>query len=80
MSRVSILGAGAALQAAALAAILTAGQHMAVLPTRRREFEPGTDMNHLLADAGLRAARAQRKAARHERMLAQQRDAVEGCS
>lgn len=52
----------------------------AVLPTRRREFEPGTDMNHLLDDAGLRAARALRKAARRERLLDLQRIAVEGCS
>ena len=76
MSRVTILGA--ALPAAALAALLSAGHQVAVLPTRRREFEPGFDLNQLLDDAGKRAARKIRKAERRGRLQAAQRAAAEG--
>ena len=76
MSRVAIVGAG--VTAAALAAILSAGHHVAVMPTRRPEFEPGFDLNQTLDDAGKRAERQARKADRKARMQDLQRAAVEG--
>ena len=76
MSRFAVLGA--ALPAAALAALLSAGHQLAVLPSRRREFEPGTDLNHMLDDAGRHAERKSRKAERRGRLQAAQRAAAEG--
>lgn len=76
MSRFAIVGA--ALPAAALAAILSAGHHQVVMPTRRPEFEPGFDFNELLPDAGNREQRKARKAERRGRLQAAQRAAIEG--
>lgn len=77
--RVAVIGgATRSLAAVALGAILAAGNQVAVMPERRREFEPGFDLNTLLDDAGKREARQARKADRKERMRAAQRAAAEG--
>lgn len=76
MSRVAVVGAG--VTAAALAAILSAGHQVAVLPERRREFEVGVNLNDMLDDAGRRADRANRKAEKAERLRALQRRAFQG--
>ncbi len=80
--RVAVIGGGrflaGALPAAAMAAILAAGNQVAVMPERRREFEPNCDLNELLEDAGKREARQARKADRRARLQAAQRAAVEG--
>lgn len=55
-----------ALTAAMLALILGAGQQVAVMPSRRRELEPGYDMNDMLDLGG----RDQRKAARKAKLRA----------
>lgn len=80
--RVAVIGGGRflsnAIPAAAIAAILAAGNQVAVMPERRREFEPGFDLNTMLDDAGKREARKVRKADRKTRLQAAQRAAVEG--
>ncbi|MND96335.1 hypothetical protein D3C76_1410170 [compost metagenome] len=76
MSRLAVIGAG--LQAAAIAAVLSFGNQLAVLPTRRREFEPDFDLNQLLDDPGKRAERDARKADRKARMRDAQRRAFTG--
>jgi hypothetical protein len=65
------------LVAVAAAGFLHASQPM-VMPERRREFEPGYDLNDLLDDAGHRAKRKARKADRKARMQELQRAAVTG--
>lgn len=84
MSRVAVISGGrflvGALPAIAMAGILSAGNQVAVMPERRREFEHGFDLNQLLDDAGKRGERQARKADRRERLKAAQRAAVEGRS
>ena len=65
------------LVAVAAAGFLHASQPM-VMPERRREFEPGYDLNEMLDDAGKRAQRKVRKAERKARLQDLQRAAVEG--
>lgn len=80
--RVAVVGgtglAAAALTAAALAGVLLANAQPAVMPERRREFEPGFDLNEMLDDAGRRAQRKARKAERKARLQDLQRAALEG--
>lgn len=76
MSRVALIGAGAI--AIALATVLSASGHKVVMPERRRELEPGYDMNLMLDDAGRRAERKARKAERKARMQNLQRAALDG--
>ncbi|QNJ57394.1 hypothetical protein Dolphis_88 [Pseudomonas phage Dolphis] len=64
--------------ALAAAGVLHAAPSVPVLPERRREFEPGFDLNQLLDDAGKRGERQARKADRRERMKSAQRAALEG--
>lgn len=84
MSRVAVISGGrflvGALPAIAMAVILSAGAQVALMPERRREFEPGFDLNQLLDDAGKRGERQARKTDRRERLKAAQRAAVEGRS
>lgn len=68
----------AAAFAIAVGGILSAAQHVAIMPTRRREFEPGFDLNEILDDAGRRAERKIRKADRRGRLQAAQRSALTG--
>lgn len=77
--RVAVVG-GTGLAAAALAGVLLANTQPAVMPERRREFEPGFDLNEMLDDAGRRAQRKARKAERKARLQDLQRAAVEGRS
>ena len=77
--RVAVVG-GTGLAAAALAGVLLANAQPAVMPERRREFEPGFDLNEMLDDAGRRAQRKARKAERKARLQDLQRAAVEGRS
>ena len=58
-----------ALLAIAAAGVLQAAPP-AVMPTRRRDFENGYDMNDMLADAGDRHSRQLRKNDRKARMRA----------
>ena len=76
--RVAVVGLSCGITAAALAGVLLANAHPVVMPERRREFEPGFDLNEMLDDAGRRADRKARKAERKARLLAAQRAAVEG--
>lgn len=82
MSRVAVVSGGrflaSAIPAAVVAALLSAGNQVAIMPTRRPEFEPGFDMNRLLSDPGRREERKQRKSARRAKLQELQRDAVEG--
>ena len=66
MSRIALIGS--CIPAAALAAVLATNAQPVVLPTRRPEFEPNTDLNQLLSDAGRRLERAERKAFRQQRL------------
>jgi len=76
MSRFAVIGQ--ALPAIAMAALLSAGHQVAVMPERRRDLEPGFDLNELLDDAGKRGERQARKTDRRERLKSAQRAAVEG--
>lgn len=75
--RVAVVGV-TGLTAAALAGVLLANAQPAVMPERRREFEPGFDLNEMLDDAGRRAQRKARKAERKARLQDLQRAALEG--
>lgn len=75
--RVVVVGV-TGLTAAALAGVLLANAQPAVMPERRREFEPGFDLNEMLDDAGRRAQRKARKAERKARLQYLQRAALEG--
>ena len=75
--RVVVVGV-TGLTAAALAGVLLANAQPAVMPERRREFEPGFDLNKMLDDAGRRAERKARKAERKARLQDLQRAALEG--
>ena len=76
--RIAVVGS-IGITAAALAGVLLANAQPAVMPERRREFEPGFDLNEMLDDAGRRAQRKARKAERKARLQDLQRAAVEGC-
>ena len=82
MSRVGVVSGGRflanAIPAAVVAALLSAGNQVAVMPTRRPEFEPGYDLNQTMDDAGKHAERKARKAERKQRLQAAQRAAVAG--
>lgn len=62
----------------ALAGVLSAGNQPAVLPTRRRAFEAGFDLNRRLFDAGKCRERQLRKLARRMRLADLQAKAVRG--
>ena len=62
----------------ALAGALSAGNQPAVLPTRRRSFEPGFDLNRGLFDPGKCRERQLRKLARRLRLRDLQAQAVQG--
>lgn len=57
--RIAVVGS-IGITAAALAGVLLANAQPAVMPERRREFEPGFDLNEMLDDAGRRAQRKAR--------------------
>ncbi len=84
MSRVAVVSGGrflaSAIPAAVVAAMLSAGHQVAIMPTRRPEWQAGFDMNDLLADAGKRAERKGRKAERKQRLQYLQRAAVDARS
>lgn len=75
--RIAVVGS-IGITAAALAGVLLANAQPAVMPERRREFEPGFDLNEMLDDAGRRAQRKARKAERKARFQDLQRAALEG--
>lgn len=66
---------GRTMTAIALAGVMLAGNQLAIPTARRREFEPGFDLNQLLDDPGKRAERQARKAERRERLREAQRRA-----
>lgn len=62
----------------AMAGALSAGSQPAVLPTRRRAFEHGFDLNRGLFDPGKCRERQLRKLARRMRLADLQAKAVQG--
>lgn len=62
----------------ALAGVVSVGNQPAVLPTRRRAFEPGFDLNRGLFDPGKCRERQLRKLARRMRLRDLQAQAVQG--
>jgi hypothetical protein len=66
------------LQAVALAAVLGASHAPAILPTRRRAFESGYDLNRHLPDPGKAVERLLRKQARKQRLHDLQAQAAKG--
>ena len=66
------------LLAISLAGVLSAGKLPTILPTRRRAFEPGFDLNRSLFDPGRCRERALRKQAHRRRLGALQALAVRG--
>ena len=66
------------LKAVALAAVLGVSHAPAILPTRRRAFEPGFDLNRGLFDPGKCRERQLRKQARKQRLHDLQAKAAKG--
>ena len=62
----------------ALAGVVSVGNQPAVLPTRRRAFEPGFDLNRGLIDPGKCRERQLRKQGRQQRLRELQAQAVRG--
>lgn len=61
-----------------LGTLLAAGSQLAILPTRRRAFEPGFDLNRGLFDPGKCRERQLRKQGRALRLRDLQAQAVQG--
>lgn len=59
-----------------LGTLLAAGSQLAILPTRRRAFEPDFDLNRLLFDPGKCRERQLRKLSRRLRLADLQAKAV----
>lgn len=66
------------LKAVALAAVLGVSHAPAILPARRRAFEPGYDLNCRLPDPGKCQERLLRKQARKQRLHDLQAQAAKG--
>lgn len=64
------------LKAVALAAVLGVSHAPAILPTRRRAFEPGFDLNRGLFDPGKCRERQLRKRGRQQRLRELQAQAI----
>lgn len=74
MSKIYVIG----LQTLALAALLGFNTQPAIMPTRRRVFEPDFDLNRSLSDPGKHRERELRKAGRKLRLRDLQRKALTG--